>query len=204
MAKRKKGGRKRRRAAKKVVVVAKPSRKRSRKGGKRGRRSITLSKVSGKVYTAKRGGFRRARRSGSLWHGNPMGGLIRIPSQQELVAVAVGALALPAVSMLVKKLPLPDLMKSGWGGVATELLIGSAASVAVRKFVGQGAGDVIFVLTLANGIQKSVRALAPAIADQIGLADEAPEGVEYYDPGQMGYVDPSQTGALGADFPEMV
>jgi hypothetical protein len=207
MAKKKKheGGKKHKKTVK-VVVAAKTHKK--HKGGKRkGRRSITLSKVSGRVYSHKRGGYRRTKRSGSLWHSNPgLGGLVRIPSSQELMAVGIGALALPAINKLVKNLPLPDLMKAGWGGIATELLIGSVASVMTRKFVSGSAGDVVFVLALANGVQKSVRQLSGTVADSLGLADA--DAMSYYGPGSMGDADAMsyyETGQLSdGGLPTMV
>jgi len=185
--KRKGGGRRR-----KAVVVARPTKRRKstkpRKTTKRrgSRRSgVTLRRVSvGKMPKSK------YRIAGTVM-ANPLGGLIRIPSTQELMAVGIGAIALPAVNSLVKKLPLPDLMKTGWGGIATELVIGSVASVMARKFVGSAAGDVIFVLALANGVQKSVRQVSGTVADTIGLADDGTTA------GSLAYYDPSQTPGVG-------
>lgn len=128
---------------------------------------------------------------------NPLGAVgnfIRIPSGQELMAVGVGALALPAVSMLFKRyVPLPAVMKESWGGIATDLLIGSAASMAARRFVSPQAGDVVFVLTLARGVQAVTKQVVGAERATawlgLGMEGEGDESLGYYEAGQLGYAD---------------
>lgn len=214
MAKKKRKGGKRRKHAVKVAAPKVPRRRRSsrRRSVKRStkrrssrRSGVTLRRVStGKMPKTK---FRIA---GTVL-ANPLGGLIRLPSTQELMAVGIGALALPAVNKLLKTLPLPDLMKAGWGGIATELLVGSVASVMARRFVGGSAGDVIFVLALSNAVQKSVRQVSGGIADTIGLSDDgttAGSQLAYYDPASapasMGYYEGQSLGDNESGLPEMV
>ena len=173
--------RRRRRSHKRVHRVIR------RRGHRRGRKPISLKSIT-----------IRGSRSNP-----PVMGLLRIPSKQELMAVGIGAVALPFANKMVKGLPfVPDVLKAGWGGIATELVIASLASVGVRRFVSPAAGDVIFILGLANGVQKTLVQLAPGIAGTVGLSE-----VGYYEQSQLGYVDPTQTalgGTVQDQMPTMV
>jgi len=160
-------------------------------GGKRKRRrsrSISLRSVSIRGLVARRNA-----------------GLLRIPTTQELTSVAIAALALPAVTKLVTNLPfMPSFLQANadgtptWGSIATELALASVASVGARRFVGSAAGDVIFVLGLARGIQNSVRKLSPDLSAKfLGLGE-----VAYYSESQLGYMNPQST-QLGAGGDQM-
>jgi hypothetical protein len=145
----------------------------------------------------------------------PLGGWLRLPSTQELLGVGVGALALPAVTKFVRNLPfMPEMTKVGWGGIATELVIGSIASVAARRFINNTTGDVVFLLTLGKAVQSTAKqVLGPENASNLLGLGEDPANLAYYDPQNpaLSYVDPSQTGGLndegdgmGADVETMV
>ncbi len=164
---------------------------RRRRGSKGRRRSFSFRRVS-----------RR-----SIKRGNPpaLGGWFRIPTVQELLWVGVGALGVPTVNRFLTNLIPLEAVKSGYGNIATELVIGSLASGFARKYAGSTAGDVIFTLVLARAVGRTAFNLSGGM---VGFADAADEALSFYDPAgnraAIGFVDPSVTGALseGVDAPD--
>lgn len=210
--------RKRRRSRRRKVTAVAMPRKRNRRSRKSHRRAVRRS--SG-VTLRRVGGFRapkqRYRIAGTVLS-NPLGGLVRLPTMNELMWVGGAALVVPAISKLMKSPanPMPAIMKDGWGGIATELVLASVASVMVRKYVNATAGDAIFILGLANGVTQVVRKVAPVSVQemigitpmQVAVAASAPTsvGTQYYAPSRLGHMDPQAAGGFGDSndsFPSM-
>ena len=148
---------------------------RRRRGRKGRRRSFTFRRVS-----------RR-----SIKRGNPPsigGGWFRIPTMQELLWVGVGSLGLPTVNRFVTNLIPLDAVKSGYGNIATEFLIGAVASGAARKYAGSNAGDILFTLVLARAVGRTAFAVSGGLVG-FAEADEAGQ-MSFYQPDQLGYTGP--------------
>jgi hypothetical protein len=137
-------------------------------------------------------------------------GLIRLPSMQELLWVGVGSLGMPFINKTVTGLIPVDALKTGYGNIATEFVIGSVASGFARKFAGSTAGDVLFLLTLARAVGRVGYRLSNGTvgfedADQLGAEGFSAEGFSaeelgYYNP-QLGYSDVNP-GFNGPDTPD--
>lgn len=226
MAKRRRKSHKRRKHTKMTVVASKRRRshrqhrvarvvrhrryRRSHRKSRRRSSGITLRRIGGR-----RSSRQRYRIAGIAVARNPIGGFVRLPTMNELMWVGGAALVVPAISKLMKSPanPMPAFMKTGWGGIATELLLASVASVMVRKYVNATAGDAIFILGLANGVTQTVRQVAPlSVQEMIGItpaqvavAASPAAGTSFYAPSRLGHVDPASAGGFGVGdgFPSM-
>jgi len=183
---RRKGSPRRKRSVTTAVTTIKKRTKNPR--GRRSHKAVYRMVRTGKVGTRKHP--RRHSFSFRRVMSNPLGGLIRIPSVVELGAVAVGALALPMVTTKITDLiPVDALKGDTYGNILVELVIGTAASGAARKFASPVAGDVVFYIVLANAVRRIARKAAPGtfgMGDEMSYADLGADdyGVGYADLGE--------------------
>jgi len=181
-------------------------RKRSHRRKKHAKKNSWFNSASKHRKAAKKGWRKRGRRNpvrrgrSMRRSSNPIkalgkvGSYFRLPTLQELLWVTVGSLGIPTVNRMVTNLIPLDAVKSGWGNIVTELAIGSAASGLARRYAGNTAGDVLFILVLARAIGRSVNRINPALGFAAG-GDE----LGYYQAGQLGYADVRGFGDVEAE-----
>ena len=111
------------------------------------RKHYTRKRRASRRSHSRRGHRNAVRRMGFL------GGLVKLPSVNELLWVGGGAIAIPTLARKIEDF-LPAMFKGGWGSIATEFVTGSALSAAVRKFVSPMAGDMLFTVTLVRTLPR--------------------------------------------------
>lgn len=217
MAKRKRRGRKshrrsvRRNAPLNPYNWSKPRKARKARKARRSRRAkapiFKLARRRGRKGKRRSFTFRRVSRRSLKRNPPTIGGFFRIPTMQELMWVSVGALGLPTVNRFVTNLIPLEAVKSGYGNIATEFLIGAVASGAARKYVGGTAGDILFTLVLARAVGRTAFQVTKGMgmATPIGFeAMEDQEGVDYFQPdGQLAYTGPLPGFGASDEVPSM-
>jgi len=135
-----------------------------RKGSRR-RKSNPVRRVVRRHRRRRHNPIRRAKHRRHVRR-NPISsltrGLFQLPSMQQVIWAGAGGIFLPTISQKLLSFVPVDALKGGYGNITAEFIISSLAAGMARKYMGQTAGDVLFVLTLARTVGRIVNQINPA------------------------------------------
>lgn len=168
---------------------------------------------SRKGWTGSPGGFigfgrrasrrRHSRRSNPVMHrrrfhrrrrSNPfslpkIGGLVSMPSMQQLLGAAIAVSAIPMLNTLIVGnkekpglIPLP-MLQTGYPNIAAEFVLGSVAAALVKKFASEKAAEVVTLLVLSRAVG---RVLFSVSRGRVGFED-IENTLGFYETPQLGY-----------------